>query len=783
MDNEPAKDESVERKSETKILDDRPAHKDLLDFGPYIETLLDIIRDPNTDTPLTIGLFGKWGSGKTSLMGFLKDGLSEDRFHAVWFDAWKYEKEGALWRALILRVLDELRSSEEKKDRQSRELFDEIEKLEQGLYHDLEWMEKGGLTIDLQSLFKGVTAAGKLTLSFLPGLSAVKQALDLMRAGKGDSGVSELIGAFRREAVGHHQRRLSSIEEFERGFSGVVRKHMQSDERLVVFVDDLDRCLPEKAIEVLEAIKLFLDVRGCIFVLGIDHSVIERGIKVKYHSYSVDEGADSERAIPIDGASYLEKIIQLPFLLPPIEEGNLKSYVNELIKSFPEDKGECATVFVKGLGQNPRKVKRALNIFMLLWRLAGKRAELKNVIRPIRLAKVVVLQHSHPELFGILKERPLLLRDIENHLRDESRRSKDAEASGKQARGAASLEGRAADPGKDKPAGEELASTAAPVDARLLPASLRAVLTLFCGEDEDACFGHIALEEIRPYFTLTATVASEPPAPKKPKGISLPQMVRVPREPFPMGTSEQQIKYLKASTSWAKDWDFEDERQKGERTPVDAYEIGKYPVTNQEYQVFIRDKEHRPPSHWNEDEYPAEQGGHPVVNVSWRDAMGYCGWLTERIRKAGHLTSERAVRLPTEAEWEKAACWGPDAVKPGIWPWGDDFDGTLCNTVEGGAQGTTAAGKYSPKGDSAYGVVDLAGNVWEWCHSLYMPYPYSYENDREDPNAGGPRVLRGGSWILGSRYARCAYRNYYGPGHFNYDVGFRLVLALSLDKA
>ena len=112
-----------EPKKSAPLLSDSAANRDLLDFTPYTQTLLDIIRDPNTQGPLTIGLFGTWGSGKTSLMNFVSDDLGDPaksagrKFRTAWFDAWKYEKEEALWRALLLRVIDSLRDYENGADK------------------------------------------------------------------------------------------------------------------------------------------------------------------------------------------------------------------------------------------------------------------------------------------------------------------------------------------------------------------------------------------------------------------------------------------------------------------------------------------------------------------------------------------------------------------------------------------------------------------------------------------------------------------------------------------
>ena len=207
---------------------------------------------------------------------------------------------------------------------------------------------------------------------------------------------------------------------------------------------------------------------------------------------------------------------------------------------------------------------------------------------------------------------------------------------------------------------------------------------------------------------------------------------------------------------------------------VPEFYIGKFPITNEQYAVFIKATGHRVPGHWEDGEIPAGKENHPVVCVSWHDAVAFCQWLSEA---TGQL-----FRLPTEAEWEKAAR-GPDGR---IYPWGNEWDKTKLNSDAGGSRDTTPVGSYSPGGDSPYGVADMAGNVWEWTHGLCRPYPYLADDGREEPQARGSRAVRGGSWFISQWYARVSYRFIAPPNYFSSLYGFRVsvapVLSAGIDR-
>lgn len=136
-----------------------------------------------------------------------------------------------------------------------------------------------------------------------------------------------------------------------------------------------------------------------------------------------------------------------------------------------------------------------------------------------------------------------------------------------------------------------------------------------------------------------------------------------------------------------------------------AYQIGKYPITNKQYQTFVEATGHPKPAYW-ENGIPPGKEDHPVVNVSWHDAKAFCTWLAE--------ATGMPYRLPTELEWEKAAR-GMDGRE---YPWGGHFDFAKANTWSSTIHDTSPVDAY-PKGVSPYGVLDMAGNVWEWTEDTW----------------------------------------------------------------
>lgn len=185
------------------------------------------------------------------------------------------------------------------------------------------------------------------------------------------------------------------------------------------------------------------------------------------------------------------------------------------------------------------------------------------------------------------------------------------------------------------------------------------------------------------------------------------------------------------------------------RVLVQGFYMDQYEVTNEDYQRFCMATGHHPPPYWKGNLCPPGLEKFPVVQVSWQDALAYARWAGKR--------------LPTEAEWERAAK-GPNSFR---YAYGNAYDPKKANTEQGK---TLAVGSYRP---NEFGLYDMTGNVNEWTSSLYVAYPYRKDDGREELKAEGPRVLRGGSYAVDDRKARCLVRQEANPTEATLATGFR----------
>jgi len=227
-----------------------------------------------------------------------------------------------------------------------------------------------------------------------------------------------------------------------------------------------------------------------------------------------------------------------------------------------------------------------------------------------------------------------------------------------------------------------------------------------------------------------------------------PRIVRIPEGWFLMGSETGQ-----------------DNERPVRRVWVDAFELGVYQVTNEEYAQFLAATGHRKPQHWDDANF--NQATQPVAAPSWFDAVAYCDWLSQE--------SQRRYRLPTEAEWERAARGG---VEGKLYPWGDEPPESLPNYALRWKNGPERVGEDAP---NAYGIYDIGANVHEWCSDWYAPdyYVSAPKRNPQGPTEGKRRASRGGSWRHYTKVSRCAARSSIPPEFQYADYGFRVARNIS----
>jgi len=260
----------------------------------------------------------------------------------------------------------------------------------------------------------------------------------------------------------------------------------------------------------------------------------------------------------------------------------------------------------------------------------------------------------------------------------------------------------------------------------------------------------------------------------------LPELALIPSGDFIMGSDES-----------------DDDERPAHKVYLDDFLIAVHPVTQREYERFVHDTGHRAPAIyelplvvtaggpererafrangqpyvWLDSEAPKDRLDHPVTLVRWEDASAYCAWLSD--------AAGRIVRLPTEAEWERAARGGLEGKR---YPWGDSLDRDVANHMSDSSSrqphGTSRCRTYSPNG---YGLFDMAGNVWEWVYDWYDARYYGTAGARNPagPPVGHLRLVRGGSWLVADvRMLSCSHRHKVPPDTYSYAIGFRVACSL-----
>ena len=360
---------------------------DQLGFAKYAYILADFVA--HCDTPMTVGIHGEWGSGKSSLANMIWHFLRErkadwdqnddlqrirhdlannkcdlDRqlpndqlagLEIIDLNAWQYASAQSLWRALILRLSQRL---------EEKGLSSDSDEWQRKLYYSVSQEEKGEIRLSGTAIFAAgaqavLTYAGTLLLPSTWLLLAL-QATGISTADK--FGVSSFDGLLERQKYSSMRKQMESIEEFQGALRMLVDRLLNRrpgetlrERRVIFFIDDLDRCLPTVALEIMETIKTFLDVPGCVYILLCDNQLLGQGVKAKFKEMYSDVGEAYQRR----GREYVEKLIQISFQIPPSNRESLKGFAEAALSDLYVDKTiPYFEVVYATVADNPRKVKR-----------------------------------------------------------------------------------------------------------------------------------------------------------------------------------------------------------------------------------------------------------------------------------------------------------------------------------------------------------------------------------------------------------------------------------------
>lgn len=420
---------------------DNETSDDLLGFKVHADLIVDVIND-NDVLPVTIGVFGDWGSGKSSilkivekeLIGDDKDGFKDGTL-VLYFNGWVFEGYDDAKAALLESIIEKFA----KHKKLGPKVKDETVKL----FKSVKWMRLMGLG------FKKIAipaASAYLTggVSLIPYLLNEFSQIDpteLANKLKGDEAESFLSSIIKKDEADE----ITMVREFRDDFKKMLDK--SKIEKLVVIIDDLDRCTPDRLIENLEAIKLFLNVDKTAFVIGADPRIVRHAIELRYKTDGIENSSDVESRNERIVSDYLEKLIQVPYYLPKLTDNEVETYLsllfcqkelgsdfNKVLEAFctarennrydvfglgdidsilkPEEKSKLtnsvsiiaslAPIITEGLKGNPRQIKRFLNTYSLRDRLVrvAKIADFKMDI----LAKLMVLEYSSQSLFRQIYE-------------------------------------------------------------------------------------------------------------------------------------------------------------------------------------------------------------------------------------------------------------------------------------------------------------------------------------------------------------------------------------------
>ncbi len=719
------------------VLSDDYADTDSLGHSEYCDGLVEVIRSVDSEGSFTIGIYGQWGMGKTSILRQIQGALdgqeNEDdkKIFTVWFNPWQFVAE----EHLIIPFFHTLISHLENVNRQStlEKVKDKVGKFLSKIAHiptALLYGMEGEFKIPL--LLKAKFVASKT----MDDQSKAEDEINKMSSQKMETEFQD--AAKKYEST--YYRLIQILREAA----------LELDFKIVIFIDDLDRCLPEKAVQLLEGLKVLLDLPNFVFVIGVAQEVIERGIRVRYRElYKADEKGD----IPNIEEQYLDKIIQFPISLPSAEPGKLKENLLEKYLNELGPLAQFADLIYDSLGSNPRTLKRFINAISFSLYLARQRLGDDSDFHPELLIKVCLIGYLFPALYRQLERFPVHLVRLESIIWElENERNKKKEENEKEP--------------IDEQKTEMNRAGLRIIDQWLEDDKLAKLLPILKKrkyqkkEDDSIEQNEKISEENEIGFNNEETVIKY----IRLLAISLQSEV-ASKEKEHVATRERLTQEIKHRMVSIPEGDLKIEIQDGDPMiiRVRSFMMDKYPVTQSLYQSVMDEN----PSHF-------KGGDRPVENVSWIDAVKFCNKLSKKMNldevyilgedQIDIAIGKNGYRLPTEVEWEYA-CQN-NAQKA---------DNLRLDQIAWYFDNSTETQEVGQKTPNDFGLYDMLGNVWEWCNDWYSKELIDLKDKPSGPETGTQRVIRGGSWLNSPKSTNSKVRRKHKPSFYDNNLGIRLV--------
>ncbi|GBE76068.1 hypothetical protein myaer87_32950 [Microcystis aeruginosa NIES-87] len=829
---------------------DQATNNDALGFEPYVIAIAEFLLHQQTQPPLTLSVEGEWGSGKSSFMKMLEEYLRKKGGRTVWFNAWRHDKAESVWAAFALSFIKQISTPKNWRDLPRIILgYFKLQllrfNLEKGLFELIKALPLiifvicASIAIPFILIIYGVEGINELIRAttsqdvFWSKINSVFKLLftagGLTLSGAGIfAGIKSLSRNFQRllqnpknnlikyiEAP-DYKKQSAFVEEFHEDFAKIVDAYIGND-RVYVFIDDLDRCEHPKSADLMQAINLMIaDDPSVVFILGMDREKVAASLAVKYENilkYLPSETAEIDPDILARrsankglayGYTFIEKFVQLPFLVPQPSQSDFERFLTQLATSTPsnlqpakpyftffqsfwgkfklalpqrnnsqkhltsptsnqtsdlknlsldnpsieseqteKEKARAAVIkrleaiqvnnfdkdsqtvrnvimmVAPALDYNPRRIKHFINVFRLKVYIANEtglffeeRDENDNLLVPSLTFEQL------GKFTAISLKWPLLLSDLENDQQILAKLEKFARG------------------GWSPPNEEE--------SIRYWGSHTKLKALMAYGHEKSAANSKFSLAEVN----VDKLLQVSPKIIRQTETVILPnfnpEMVDIPAGKFNMGSDENEKPI--------------------HQVIVPAFQIGKYPITQAQYQAVMGNN-------------PSRFSGNPqnpVESVTWFNAQAFC-------EKLSQLTGKN-YRLPTEAEWEYACragtktrfSFGDDKEQLGDYAW---VDGNSNNT-------THPVGEKRP---NPWGIYDMHGNVWEWCadsyHESYADKPDNIKENGSIPwtdnnitNASSI-IRRGGSWCRDPLAYSSAYRGK-SVADIRNDIGFRVVCDL-----